>query len=203
MKRIIALAVFLAATGGFAATGDAIRQSLRSLDGTEAQFTQKFTPKGFRQAQVEAGSVLFGTAPRMRWSYRSPEEKVFVFNGSTSWFYVPGEKQVTVNHLSNEERAALPFFVLADARAANKDYAVSERSTRDGFVTTFKGKTPRVAVPEIVVTTGAADHLLKKIEYADRQGNRTVFEFTGFKKAPTQASSFDFTAPAGVQIIEN
>lgn len=203
MKKILALAVFLVATSGFSAAGDAIRHSLRSLDGTEAQFTQKFTPKGFRNAQVEAGSVLFGNAPRMRWSYRTPEEKIFVFNGSTSWFYVPGEKQVTVNHLSDEERASLPFFVLADTSAANKDYAVSERSTRDGIVTTFKARTARVAVPEIVVTTGAADHLLRRIEYADRQGNRTVFEFNGFKKSAGQASAFEFVAPAGVQVIEN
>lgn len=203
MKKILVLAVFLAATSAFAAAGDAIRLTLRALDGSEAQFTQKFTPKGFRQAQVETGSVLFGSVPQMRWTYRVPEAKIFVFDGRTSWFYVPGEKQVTVNHLTQEERAALPFFVLADATASNRDYAVTERATRDGIVTSFKGRTPKVAVPDIVVTTGARDRTLRRIEYADRQGNRTIFEFSGFRKTAVQRGAFEFVAPAGVQVIEN
>src|ERR1700730_2349157 len=67
-----------------------------ALAGTEAQLTGRFTPKGFKNTEVESGTVLFGTLPMMRWSYSSPEEKLFVFDGERSWFYVPEEKQVTV-----------------------------------------------------------------------------------------------------------
>src|SRR5436189_5363049 len=78
-----------------------------ALAGNEAQFTQRFTPKGFKTAQVESGTVIFGTLPMMRWSYAQPEEKLFVFDGQHSWFYVPADKQVTVTALDASHRAEL------------------------------------------------------------------------------------------------
>ena len=43
-----------------------------ALPGTEAHFSQRFTPKGFKNGQVESGTVVFGALPKMRWSYLSP-----------------------------------------------------------------------------------------------------------------------------------
>ena len=42
----------------------------------------------------------------MRWSYTRPEEKLFVFDGSRSWFYVPADKQVTVTRPRRQTRRA-------------------------------------------------------------------------------------------------
>src|SRR4051794_25502127 len=71
-----------------------IDRAAAAMAGQEAQFTQRFTPKGFKNSQAESGTVLFGTLPMMRWSYAKPEEKLFVFDGTKSWFYVPGDRQV-------------------------------------------------------------------------------------------------------------
>jgi len=30
---------------------------------------------------------------KMRWEYRSPREKLFVSDGTSAWFYVPGDRQ--------------------------------------------------------------------------------------------------------------
>jgi len=49
-----------------------------AVSGKEATFVQRFTPKGFKNAQVESGTVIFGTLPQMRWSYSRPEQKLFV-----------------------------------------------------------------------------------------------------------------------------
>ena len=69
-------------------------------------FTQRFTPKGFKSSQVESGTVVFGTLPMMRWCYTAPEPKLFVFDGSKSWFYVPGDKQVTVAGIDDARNAS-------------------------------------------------------------------------------------------------
>ena len=58
-----------------------IDRAAAAVAGKEASFTQRFTPKGFKNAQVESGSVIFGRMPMMRWSYTTPEEKLFVFDG--------------------------------------------------------------------------------------------------------------------------
>src|SRR5437763_565183 len=105
--RTILLAVILCATIPLQAAE--LDRAAAALAGNEARFTQQFTPKGFKTAQVESGTVVFGTLPMMRWSYARPEEKLFVFDGRRSWFYVPSDKQVTVTNLDAQRRSELPF----------------------------------------------------------------------------------------------
>ena len=76
----------------------------RAVAGREASFTQRFTPKGFKSSQVESGTVTFGSLPMMRWSYTAPEAKLFVFDGTKSWFYVPADRQVTVGVIDGSPR---------------------------------------------------------------------------------------------------
>ena len=64
-----------------AANAAELDRAAAALSGTQAQFTQRFTPKGFKSSQTDSGVVVFGTVPMMRWSYAKPEEKVFVFDG--------------------------------------------------------------------------------------------------------------------------
>ena len=46
----------------------------------------------------ESGRVIVKKPGRMRWEYQSPEEKLFVTDGSRSYFYIPIENQVMVSH---------------------------------------------------------------------------------------------------------
>src|SRR3954469_14236217 len=98
----LVLSLILVASAAGAAELD---RAAAALAGTEATFTQRFTPKGFKNAQSESGTVVFGTLPMMRWSYARPEEKLFVFDGQRSWFYVPADKQVTVTRLDASRRS--------------------------------------------------------------------------------------------------
>src|SRR5438552_8407508 len=114
--RTLLISVTLLLLACSAATAE-IDRAAAAMAGTQAQFTQRFTPKGFKNSQVESGSVIFGTLPMMRWSYARPEEKIFVFNGETSWFYVPADRQVTVSNLDEQKRSELPFLVIGDPAA--------------------------------------------------------------------------------------
>src|ERR1051325_1907232 len=102
--------------------------------GSEASFTQQFTPKGFKNSQSESGTVVFGTLPQMRWSYARPEQKLFVFDGSRSWFYIPADKQVTVADLDAERRAELPFLIIGDPAARDRAF-VTKETARGNTVT--------------------------------------------------------------------
>ena len=45
--------------------------------------------------QAESGTVYFSRPGRMRWEYEAPEQKLFVSDGKTVWFYVPSDHTVT------------------------------------------------------------------------------------------------------------
>ena len=169
-----------------------------ALAGTEASFTQSFTPKGFKTAQVESGTVVFGTLPMMRWTYARPEEKLFVFDGDHSWFYVPSDKQVTKTTLDASRRSELPFLLIGDPAARERNFVVREK----GNVITLQPRSASAMIRNVTVTVAPDTHFIQRVDYVDREGNQTTFELAGMHKRAVGNDLFHFTPPAGVQVVE-
>ena len=204
----------------FAATAHAaeIDRAAAAMAGTEAQFTQRFTPKGFRTSQVESGSVVFGSLPMMRWTYARPETKVFVFDGQKSWFYVPAEKQVTISELDDQKRSELPFLMIGDPAARERHFVMRETSSgvpaarwphfamREAsglaVVVSLQPRSTTAMIRNITLTVAADTHLIQRVEYTDREGNRTTFDFSGYQRREAAAELFHFTPPPGVEVVQ-
>lgn len=193
------IAFALAATAS--AQPAALDVAATSMTGMEASFTHRFVPKGFKTAQVERGTVSFGKLPAMRWNYTAPEQKLFVFDGATSWFYVPADKQVTVARVDDAKKRELPFLLLGDPAARDKHFTVRQQSSGGNIITKLTPRAQNATIREATVTSNAKTGLLQRIEYTDRQGNRTTFDFSGYRRSSAGAAAFRFTPPAGVQVV--
>ncbi len=198
-RRLLTLTLFIATTA--LAQGAEIDRAAAAVAGMEARFTHSFTPRGFKNAQVESGSVIFGKMPMMRWSYTTPEAKLFVFDGTRSWFYVPDDRQVTVADIDDRRRAELPFLLLGNAAARDRHFVVQERSRGAKITTTLQAKSQAAVVRSVSIVSDAATHRIDSISYSDRDGNRTVFSFSGYHPGRVGGDTFQFAAPAGVQVI--
>jgi periplasmic chaperone LolA len=198
-RTTILITLLLAALSLQAAELDRVAAT---LPGSQAQFAQRFTPKGFRTSQIESGSVLFGALPQMRWTYNRPEEKLFLFDGARSWFYVPAEKQATVTALDDAKRSELPFLVLGDPAARDRNFVLRESRQGRSIVTTLQPRSTAATIRSIAVSTDPVTHLLQRVEYKDRDGNQTAFEFSSFQKINAPADSFHFMPPAGVHVVQ-
>jgi len=173
-----------------------------SLPGTEAQFSQRFTPKGFKNRQVESGTVIFGPLPSMRWTYSRPEPKIFTFDGNRSWLYIPAEKQVTVTTLDEQRRSELPFLVIGDPAARDRNFVVHETMRGSSVVATLQPRAAAAMIRSVTITIAAATHTIQRVAYSDREGNETTFDFSGFTKRSAASDFFHFTPPAGVEVVE-
>jgi outer membrane lipoprotein carrier protein len=183
LKRLILIfAAALFAANTYAAS--ALDNAARAMSGMEASFTHRFTAKGFKTSQVENGTVVFGALPKMRWSYSKPEQKLFVFDGTSSWFYVPADKQVTLGRVTEARKRELPFLLLGKS-----------------IVTTLQPRDKSAVVKTVSVTIAPSTNLIQRIEYTDRDGNHTAFDFSGYHKRAASADTFTFKPPAGVQVI--
>lgn len=200
-KTNILLSALLSALCALPLFAAEIDRSSAAIAGKEASFTQRFTPKGFKSSQAESGTVVFGTLPMMRWSYSSPEAKQFVFDGSKSWFYVPADKQVTVGVLDDARKRELPFLLIGDPAARDRYFVVKETRRGGSVVTTLQPRDRAAMIRDISVTTDASSHTITRIDYGDREGNRTSFELSGYHPAAAGAETFHFTPPAGTQIV--
>lgn len=201
MKRLITLtAMFVAAIAVNAAQIE-LDRAAKAMSGMEASFTHRFTAKGFKTSQVENGTVVFGTLPKMRWSYSSPEQKLFVFDGTNSWFYVPGDKQVTTGRVTDARRRELPFLLLGDPVARERVFVVKQQNRGKSVVTTLQPRDKSSIIRNVTVTTSPSTHLIQRIDYTDRDGNQTSFSFSGYHRRAASAATFTFAPPAGVQVI--
>ena len=185
---------------GLSAQAAEIDSAAAAMAGMEASFTQRFTPKGFTNSQVESGSVIFGTLPMMRWTYSKPEEKVFVFDGSTSSFYVAADKQVTVATIDDRRKSELPFLLIGDPAARERLFVVKESRSGANTVVSLQPRDAGATIRNITLTISPA-HLIQQIQYSDREGNRTVFDFSGFRRRALSPDLFRFTPPPGVEVV--
>jgi outer membrane lipoprotein carrier protein len=72
----------------------ALEERYRHARTLKAIFLERFSD-GRRNVQLESGTVYFSKPGRMRWEYESPEQKLFVADGKTVWFFVPSDHTVT------------------------------------------------------------------------------------------------------------
>jgi len=193
---------FLILTLAVSVNAAEVDRAAANLPGTEASFTQQFTPKGFKNSQSESGTVIFGPLPQMRWSYARPEQKLFVFDGSRSWFYIPADKQVTVADLDAERRAELPFLIIGDPAARDRAFVVKETTKGNVVTATLQPRSAAAMIRNVVVSIDAATHFIRSVAYTDREGNQTTFSFGGFHKRATSPELFKFSVPAGVQVVQ-
>src|SRR4051794_31698743 len=194
--------LLLTLTLATAASAAEIDRAAAALGGTEAQFTQRFTPKGFKNSQIDSGSVVFGTLPMMRWTYSRPEQKIFVFDGSRSWFYLPAEKQVTMTTIDDQRRSELPFLVIGDPSARERNFIVHETTRGSNVVTTLQPRNGSAMIRNVTITIASATHAIERVSYSDRDGNETTFDFSGFTRRAVTPDFFHFTPPAGVEVVQ-
>src|SRR5437764_4752695 len=81
------------------------------LQTLEADFTEIYQGSGIER--TEWGKLWLKKPGKMRWEYRSPEEKLFIADGRNEWLYLPGEKQVRKSSMKklNDFRSPLAFLL--------------------------------------------------------------------------------------------
>src|SRR5215470_8882866 len=81
----------------------AVQQHYEAVHDFSADFTHAYEGGALRRKTTEQGTVLVKKPGRMRWAYKSPEEKLFVSDGHKIYFYVPADKQVTVSSMPGDD----------------------------------------------------------------------------------------------------
>ena len=168
-------------------------------------FVQTYRPSGFAKTQSEAGTVTVQAPERVRFDYTRPEKKIFTYDSGEGRFFSPADKQLTVRRLSEEEKARLPVVFLRKPQELAAAYEISTDPGDTGPGTRLL-LTPRVARPELawLRLAIAPDGAVRTLSYQDSAGNRTEFQFEGWRIGKSRtAADFRITGPPGTRIVEN
>lgn len=172
----------------------------------QAEFTESFAGAGM--ARQESGVMSIRKPGKMRWDYSSPRKKVFVTDGKTAWFYVPGEKQARRVSVKKLDDLRSPLRYLLGRTKLEKEfvglsYAPDKKPVSSGNVILRgipKGMEDRVTQ---VLLEIAPDARITRIFVESLDGSTTEFRFKNQKEnIALSQSQFSFSPPPGVEVME-
>lgn len=209
--QICLLITFLFISGsGFAddlhSLADAVDKRYNNLHTLEAQFTETYSGAG--ATRTESGTLLLKKPGRMRWDYKQPRPKMFLTDGKTAWFYVPGENQVRRTPVKDIDDLRSPLRYLLGKTKLEKEFdhlriALNEKPANPNDVVLEgipKGLRERVARTLLEVSR---DGYLQRIVVEELDGSVTEFRFLQQKEnVEIPDARFRFTPPAGVEVVQ-
>ena len=103
----------------------AIQQKYDAVRDFTASFEHRYRGGVLRKEAVERGTMEVKKPSRMRWTYESPERKVFVADGTRIYSYIPEDRQVIVAPMPAEDEATTPALFLSGHGSLPRDFEAS------------------------------------------------------------------------------
>src|SRR5438477_10723640 len=98
-----------------------VDEHYNQLQSFQADFTEIYQGAGIQREEL--GTLWLKKPGKMRWEYRSPEEKLFIGDGSNAWLYLPAEKQVRKSNMRKLEDLRSPLAFLLGKTKLEKELA--------------------------------------------------------------------------------
>lgn len=172
-----------------------------------ARFHQEVELQGFDQVQSGEGQVWMLKPGMMRWEYVKPERQTIIANGETLWIYVPDDRQVMRERLSDTLQSRTPALFLAGTGKLTELFTVtqpfSESSSEDGMLTLqLHPKRGQGYLSQMSLGIDPTSYLTVKVTMSDPLGNVTTLVFSEIDtNVEIDPSLFQFRVPPGVEVV--
>jgi outer membrane lipoprotein carrier protein len=219
---VLASAVFAVASAPESAskqTFDSAKSMARLLEDhyrqprtLQAVFLERYS-EGQRQVRIESGTVYFRRPGQMRWEYDSPEKKLFLVDGKTTWFYVPYDHTVTKAPVKESSDWRTPLALLtgkADlSRLCSQIDLISQQGIPSGHAVLrclpkeAKSPSDEKDYTEVLLELDTSTGELARIEIRQPGGIELEYRFGNWQSdIPLAGDLFRFQVPAGVAIVD-
>ena len=188
------------------AVAQAVDEHYNNMQSLQADFTEIYQGSGMER--MESGTLWLKKPGKMRWEYRSPEEKLFVGNGKDAWLYLPAEKQVRKSSMRNLDDLRSPLAFLLGKTKLEKElqalsFAPDVQPWKPGDAMLRgvpKGLEDRVSQVLLEITP---DHRIARILIHGMDDSITEYRFSDQKEnLEVPDGKFRFSVPAGSEVVE-
>jgi outer membrane lipoprotein carrier protein len=173
---------------------------LRSL---KAAFSETYRGAGI--SRTESGTLWLRRPGKMRWEYTEPREKLFVSDGKTAYFYVPGERQARKAPLDKLDDFRSPLRYLLGKTKLKKEFDnLTARAGDQPGITVVRGVPRNMSdrVSEVTLDVNSAGEI-QRIQIDEVDGSQTEFIFSAIQEdVPVEDARFRFQPPPGVEMVE-
>jgi outer membrane lipoprotein carrier protein len=191
---------------GLSGLVEGVERSFARMKDFSSDFIQIFEDP-LNRKQQESGHLYMMRPKMMRWEYRSPEEKLFISDGKTVYFYVPADRQVNKEAVKQSFDDRVPLMFLLGQSNLRNEFTRFELLNAKPF---FEGTRVVRMYPkrktdfqEILMEVDTADYLIRRLLLTHSDGSRSEFIFSNIRiNTGLQASMFDFKVPPGVEVVQ-
>ena len=176
-----------------------------TISSLQTDFTEIYRGGGI--TRHESGVMYLKKPGRMRWDYQSPRKKIFLTDGKTAWFYVPGERQARRTAVKNMDDFRSPLRYLLGKTKLEKEFeglavVTSGAEAAPGNVVLRgvpKGMEDRVQELQMEI---APDGAIVRMSIEELDGSFTEFRFRQPQEnVRLSDASFKFVPPPGVEVM--
>ncbi len=174
-----------------------IKSSYGKVDVLEADFEQVFFHKAYKRKKKSSGSVIFTKDLKMKWSYKTPEEKYIISNGEILWIYEPENEQAFKTNIKGSELESAAKFLLGKMDILNNYNIELNKMT---LVLTPKKESNY----KVIYLKLNKDYKVVETKMIDNFDNENIIRYKNFKinKDKLTKEFFDFIPPDDTEIIE-
>lgn len=185
---------------------DGVERSFAQMKDFTADFIQVFEDS-LNRKQQETGHLYLMRPRMMRWEYETPEDKVFVSDGKTVYFYVPADHQVTKDTVRQTFDDRMPLMFLLGRSDLRKEFTRFELLNAKPFLAGTKviRMYPRrkTDLNEVVMEVDPATYQIRRLMLTHSDGSHSEFIFSNIRiNSGLRPALFDFKVPAGVQVVD-
>ncbi len=177
----------------------------RRLSTLTTDFTEIYRGAGVQR--TESGTLALKKPGKMRWDYLLPRQKLFVTDGKTAYFYIPGERQARQAPMKGLDDLRSPLrYLLGKTRLQKELDGLSLADVaplQPGSVVLQgvpRGMEDRVRRVLLEVGPEGAIH---RIVAEEVDGSTTEFRFSNQREqVALPDAQFQFHVPPGVELIQ-
>jgi len=183
-----------------------VERSFETMKDFSADFVQIFQDP-LNQKQQESGHLYLMRPRMMRWEYKNPEEKLFVSDSKNVFLYVPADKQVSKEAVKDTFDDRMPLMFLLGRSNLRNEFTRFELLNTKPFLegTKVVRMYPRrkTDLSEVIMEVDPENYQIRRLLLAHKDGSKSEFIFSNIRvNTGIKASLFQFTVPAGVQIVD-
>lgn len=198
---VVCLVVPVAWTQAAADPVTRVQGWLDSWTRLSGHFQQEVSSPTLPRDQVESGRFEISRPDRMRWDYETPETKLALTDGHSTWLYLPEDRQVVRGSMEALRRDGAVALLLSGTGALTEAFRVTDSGEVDGRLELIlEPRGPSRTMARVVLVAELTGRILFFTVH-DTAGNQVRWRFSDLRlDPPLKDQRFHFTIPPGVEI---
>jgi len=184
-----------------------LERAIKAVTTLEARFEQLHYSMAVSEPLREKGDLFLQKPDRVRWTYKDPQDKVFLYKEGVLEMYLPEENQLTRSPVSKEALETDIFGILLGTTSFLEAYVVeSNPFPTDAARVRQVRLTPKVEgeFSHILLEIDEATWLLRRAIFLEWAGNKREFIFSRVRTGGRiPDSTFTLKVPPGTEIIDD